>query len=49
VGKTAEALTAQLQAAGFTISGPGQTLADIAKASGKDAFDIEALLVQPVR
>ncbi len=47
VGKTPETLAAQLLTAGYKVSGADQTLSDIAKASGRDAFDIEALLVQP--
>ena len=43
--QTPEALTQALAARGFTVTGPDQTLADIAKASGKDDFELAAALV----
>jgi hypothetical protein len=47
VGKTAEALAAQLTAAGYTIDTPQQTLAEIARIAGKSEFEIEELLIEP--
>lgn len=47
LGKTPEALLDQLTQAGFTIADATQTLADIAAKSGKDEFELAAVLVRP--
>lgn len=43
---SSEDLAAKLAAAGFATPGPGQSLADLAKASGKSDMELAGLLVQ---
>ncbi len=45
LNQTPEALTQALTARGFTVASPDQTLADIAKASGKDDFALAAAMI----
>jgi hypothetical protein len=47
LGAPTEALTARLTAAGFTVAGPQQALADIARASGKSEGELMRVLTRP--
>lgn len=45
---TPDALVEHLRSAGFAVTGPDETLSDVAKGSGKSEFELSATLVQVV-
>ncbi|MBL3568592.1 DUF4405 domain-containing protein [Rhodovulum sulfidophilum] len=49
LGTTPDALIARLTAAGYTVGGPDQPLAEIASASGRSTMDLAATLIGSAR
>ncbi|PTW46084.1 DUF4405 domain-containing protein [Rhodovulum kholense] len=49
LGTTPDALIARLTAAGYTVGGPDQPLADIASASGRSTMDLAGALIGGAR